>query len=104
MALPEQREDFFQGDNDRIKYHQHNLVVPGLPATHFFIAGIGRKATGVSHRSRINTLLLPKKTLSPPETSQANNDLFHIGRERWLKRSFVYSVLVMNGHSLRATG
>jgi hypothetical protein len=54
----------------RVEHHAHHLVVPGAPAAHFLITGIGRVAAGITNRGHEHPRQLPKALLRAPETAK----------------------------------
>ncbi len=97
MGFPECFQQCVKRDPGRVKHHQHNFRVPGLPGAYFLIGGVGRIAARIANGSDMHAVQLPELALSAPEAAKPELHLLQALRIWTLECCTVHKVGVSGG-------
>src|SRR5207302_7737509 len=92
----------------RVEHREHGLRVTRAAAADLFIGRVRRVAAGVADGGGVHPWRLPEHALGSPEAAHPDDQLLILigipPTPRRLQRRTEYSVLVGDGHFLRAPG
>src|SRR5699024_2993424 len=105
VVLPEDPEQVLVAHRRRVEDNPDDLGVTGAAGTHFFVGGVRRVSTGITHRGRPYAFGLPERLLFAPKASQAEHRCLiarrALGFYRSAQRKMALADIV---RALRSTG